>query len=107
MLLLDDLRERNPAIFTRHQRGPSTSLCALHRLPRARHGGTRAADSCGAERASRCARRNYRSAAEGDVQRVRLHGVTVPLEVFPLLQLCVVTEPTLDLADRPRFPAGQ
>ncbi|KAF8478949.1 hypothetical protein DFH94DRAFT_746639, partial [Russula ochroleuca] len=44
--------------------------------------------------------------AEGDLQRVRLRRVAVPLEVFPCPERRVGTAPALDLANRATCPVG-
>jgi hypothetical protein len=44
--------------------------------------------------------------AEGDLQRVRLRRVAVPLEVFPRPERRVGTAPALDLANRATCPVG-
>jgi hypothetical protein len=44
--------------------------------------------------------------AEGDLQRVPLLGIAVPLEVFPRLERRVGTELALDLANRATCPVG-
>lgn len=44
--------------------------------------------------------------AKGDFEWVRLHGITVALEIFPRFQFSVGTEPAFDLPDRPTCPVG-